>query len=377
MLARYEKSLNALDRRHRLRQLSLPNGVDFASNDYLALSQAPSMKRAVIEALERGVAIGAGASRLLRGNHPEHEALEDEAAAFFKAEKALFFGTGYSANVALLSALPQRDDLVVFDAFIHASSHEGMRSGRAEFIAAAHNDVNSFAGIIRTWREKGNTGQVWIVVESLYSMDGDQAPLSDLMSLAGEHDAFLIIDEAHATGVFGTEGRGLAAGFEGKENLISLHTCGKALGAMGALVCAPKPICDFLINRARSFIYSTAPSPIMAVAVLHALHLLKTEPARRARLHNLIQLAHQKFDLHCKRDGSGSQIMPCIVGNDSLAMTLASAMQNRGYDIRGIRPPTVPEGTARLRISLTLHASETDISNMFEALGEELGKRGL
>lgn len=377
MLGRFEKSLIALERRHRLRKLQPASGIDFTSNDYLALSRAPSMKAALIEALEQDVAIGAGASRLLRGNHPEHEQLEHEAAACFKSEKALFFGTGYSANFALLSTLPQRGDLVVFDALIHASVHDGMRAGKAGFIAANHNDVGSFADAIKAWRARANTGQIWIVVESLYSMDGDQAPLTELVRLAEEHDAFLIVDEAHATGIFGAEGRGLAASFEGQDNIISLHTCGKALGAMGALVCAPQVICDFLVNRARAFIYSTAPSPLMAVAVRHALHLLQAEPQRRERLHHLVAYAHEQFKAHCGRDGSGSQIIPCLVGNDGAAMELAAAMQAHGYDIRGIRPPTVPEGTARLRISLTLHLSEADIGNMFEALGEELKRLAL
>lgn len=372
MLERHRKSLSALEQRNRLRALIPARGLDFSSNDYLALSQSPSMRAALIEALERGLDVGASGSRLLRGNHPEHEALEAEAAAFFQSEKALFWSTGYVANLALFSTLPQRGDLVVYDEFIHASCHDGMRASHADCIAVKHNAPQAVADVIKNWRAEGNTGRVWIAVESLYSMDGDQAPLADLVAIADAHEAFLIIDEAHATGVFGPDGRGLSTGLEGRENIIGVHTCGKALGAMGALICAPAVLCDYLVNRARAFIYSTAPSPLMAAAVRHALRLLRHEPERRERLHQLIAFANQQLEARCGRHGSESQIVPFVVGADGPTMKLAAAMQHRGYDIRGIRPPTVPQGTARLRIALTLHVSEDDVDAMFQALSEEM-----
>ncbi|WP_088344320.1 MULTISPECIES: 8-amino-7-oxononanoate synthase [Rhodomicrobium] len=371
----YEDALAALEQRGRKRALAPRRGLDFASNDYLALSEAPEMRRALHEALERGVAVGAGASRLLRGNHPEHEALEAEAAAFFGAERALFLGGGYVANFALLSTLPQRGDLLVYDALIHASSHEGMRAGRAEHIAAAHNDAGAIEDAIAGWRTAGNKGRVWIAVESLYSMDGDRAPLADIIAIADRHDGILLIDEAHATGVFGPEGRGLGADYEGRENVISVHTCGKALGASGALICAPAVLCDFLVNRCRAFIYATAPSPLMAVAVGTALSLLRSQPERRARLHGLIEMANRRLEAECGVPGSGSQILPVIIGPDAETMALAARLQARGLDIRGIRPPTVPEGTARLRIALTLNVNEAQTAAMLDALAEEM--RGL
>jgi 8-amino-7-oxononanoate synthase len=374
MLTRYREAVDALGARDRLRRLALPSGLDFSSNDYLGLASEPAIQTALIEALQEGVPIGAGGSRLLRGNCKQHEALEEAAARFFGAESALYFGSGYAANSALLATLPQQGDLVVHDALVHASAHEGMRAGRAEFLPARHNDAGAFAEVITGWRDKGHKGRVWIAVESLYSMDGDRAPLAELAELATEHDAFLIIDEAHATGVFGTEGRGLAEDYAGRENVICLHTCGKALGASGALVCAPAVIRDFLINRARNFIFSTAPSPLMAVAVCYALNLLRAEPERRERLHRLVRFANARFAELCRRPASGSQILPCIVGSDGAAMALAQAMQTRGYDIRGIRPPTVPDGTARLRIALTLNVNEEEIGAMLVALAEELGR---
>ena len=225
------------------------------------------MRKAVSAAVEAGTPIGAGGSRLLRGNCEEHESLEAEAARFFGAETAIFFGSGYVANFAVLTTLPQRGDLLVLDPLVHASIHEGARAGRAEFRQSAHNDPKSVEDTIRDWRSQGGTGRVWIVAESLYSMDGDFAPLEALIAIADRHDAFLMVDEAHATGVYGEQGRGLTAAYEGRENLVAIHTCGKALGAAGALVTTTRVLRDFIVNRCRPFIFSTAPSPLMAVAV--------------------------------------------------------------------------------------------------------------
>jgi 8-amino-7-oxononanoate synthase len=368
----YEDALAGLKERGRLRQLALPAGYDFTSNDYLALADSPELKEAVRSALGRGVAVGAGGSRLLRGNDPEHQGLEADAAAFFGSETALYFSSGFSANYALFAALPQRGDLVVYDALIHASAHDGMRAGRAETADAAHNDANAVEDKIRAWRASGHKGRPWIAVESLYSMDGDRAPLEDLATVSARYDCVIVIDEAHATGVFGPDGRGLGASLEGRADVISLHTCGKALGSAGALICGPKIMRDFLVNYSRPFIFSTAPSPIIAAAVRAALGLCKNQPQRREQLAALIAFANSTMEERCGVAPSGSQIIPVIVGSDTRASALASAMRAYGYDIRAIRPPTVPEGTARLRIALTLHASEALVSEMIEALRFEL-----
>src|SRR6201996_803488 len=248
-LATYVTALQDLKDDDRLRSLKPRAGIDFSSNDYLGLATSPRMRKAVSAALEAGAPIGSGGSRLLRGNCEEHERLEGEAAKFFGAEAAVFFGGGYVANFAVLTTLPQRGDLLVLDSLVHASIHEGARAGRAEFCHAVHNDPQSFEGEIRGWRAKGGTGRVWIVVESLYSMDGDFAPLEELVALADRYEAFLLVDEAHATGVYGEQGRGLTARYEGRDNLIVVHTCGKALGAAGALVTATRVLHDFMINR--------------------------------------------------------------------------------------------------------------------------------
>lgn len=236
---------------------------------------------------------------------------------------------------------------------------------------SAHNDPMSVESAIRDWRAKGGTGRVWIVVESLYSMDGDFAPLKDLVAIADRYDAFLIVDEAHATGVYGEQGRGLTAAYEARENLIVVHTCGKALGAAGALVTTTDVLRDFLVNRCRPFIFATAPSPLTAVAVREALLILQQEPERQKSLDRLVAFTHRQISVRFGRSPSDSQIVPYIVGDNSRVMWLASALQSRGFDIRGIRPPTVPAGTARLRMSVTLNVEEDDVRAMLDALTEE------
>jgi 8-amino-7-oxononanoate synthase len=367
----YAADLASLSAQDRLRTLAPRRGLDFSSNDFLALAESQELRAAAAAALARGVPIGAGGSRLLRGDHEEHQALEREAAAFFHAESALFFGAGFTANEALLATLPQKGDLIVHDALVHASAHEGMRLSRAESVAAAHNDADAFADQIAAWRRGGGTGRPWIVVESLYSMDGDFAPLDALAEIAAGHDGFLLIDEAHATGVHGPGGRGLAVALEGRDNVVTLHTCGKALGVSGGLVLLPATLREFLINRCRQFIFATAPSPLVAACVRAALPIVEQAEGRRIALRSRVALAARKLE-EAGLAPPQSQIAPVIVGSNARALALAAAMQALGYDIRAIRPPTVAEGTARLRISLTLHVSEAQVSAMVDDLAHAL-----
>ncbi len=373
-LGRYERTLTGLERKGRRRALVAQGGIDFTSNDYLALANSPRLKAAISAAVARGVPVGAGGSRLLRGNHPEHEALEVEAAEFFGADRVLFFGSGYAANVALFSTLPQRDDIIVHDALIHASAHEGIAASKAQAVAVRHNAVEAFADAIRKWRGSGGTGHPWIAVESLYSMDGDRAPLVELAALAEEHDGFLVIDEAHATGVFGPGGRGFSATLEGRENVVVLHTCGKALGVSGALLGANAILCDYLVNRARGFIYSTAPSPLMAAAVREALRYVADEPQRRADFDELSAFANAALAATLGVEVSGSQILPVMIGDNGRAVKIAARLRSEGFDIRAIRPPTVPEGTARLRIAITLNVDGPVIAKMLERLKVAMAK---
>jgi 8-amino-7-oxononanoate synthase len=374
MYSAFEADLRELADRGRLRSLRERSGIDFTSNDYLGLAESAELRQAAADAVARGVPVGSGGSRLLRGNHPEHEALETEAAGYFGAETALYFGGGYVANFAIFSTLPQTGDLVVHDELIHASVYEGLRRGRADFVAVPHNNVDAFDAAIVRWRKAGGKGRPWLSVESLYSMDGDSPNLVELLAVADRHEAMVVIDEAHATGVLGPQGRGLAAAFEGRGNVITLHTCGKALGTVGGFVLAPRVVRDFLVNRSRPFIFATAPSPLTAAITRAALELSRTIPERRERLARLVQFSGNELRRQCGIEPSGSQIVPVIIGSDRAAVTLAASLQRKGYDIRAIRPPTVPEGTARLRIALTLNVDEPTVAGLFAALSEDLRK---
>ncbi|GAA0476119.1 8-amino-7-oxononanoate synthase [Parasphingorhabdus litoris] len=366
----FHQQLDRLDQAGRKRALINPAGKDFSSNDYLGLARCTYLKEAALSALDNGIAHGSGGSRLLGGNHPEHEALETFAAKHYGAESALFFSTGYAANLALFSTLPQTGDLVLYDALVHASSHDGMRLGRAETQSFQHNMLSDIADKITAYRRAGNNGTVWIAVESLYSMDGDQAPLAELAGIAGTHEAMLIIDEAHAVGVFGKGGVGLTGALAGQDNIIVLRTCGKALGVEGGLITMPKVLHDFFINRARPFIFSTAPSPLTAHLVHKAIEYIAENPALQTQLQDHISLAENRLGGLCPSSRASSQIFPVIIGDDSTAVHIAASLQQKGFDVRAIRPPTVPAGTARLRLSLTLNISQEDIMSLADALTE-------
>jgi 8-amino-7-oxononanoate synthase len=363
--------LQTLKARHRHRALLPRAGLDFASNDYLGLAESGVLTLAAQEALARGVPLGSGGSRLLRGNHPEHEALEAEAAAFFGAEAALYMGGGFQANQALFSTLPAADDLILHDELVHASAHEGMRIGRGQTRAFAHNDPDAAREALRGWRDSGGTGQVWIAVESVYSMEGDVAPLVAFAQLAAEQDAILVVDEAHATGVFGPRGAGFAHDLPC--DVLSLHTCGKGLGASGGILLGDRVMIDTLINRARPFIFATAPAPFAAAIVRAALKALQDRPALVEDAQSRIQHAHAEARrLTIPGTILQSQIIPVILGSDERTMRHAQALQDKGFDVRGIRPPTVPRGQSRLRISITGNVRHAQITDLFETLNQQL-----
>lgn len=363
----HEADLARLSAASRLRRLIPQEGADFSSNDYLGLASSGLLADAARAALDRGVPVGSGGSRLLRGNQPEHEALEAEAAAFYGHEAALFLPTGYTANSALFATLPQTGDLILHDELVHASAHEGMRLSRAPAQAFAHNDVEAAARALSRYRLDGGKGRVWLAVESLYSMDGDRAPLDDLMALADANDAVLVVDEAHATGVFGEAGKGLSAHLGRRDNLIVLRTLGKALGCEGALLGLPRVARDFMINRARGLIFSTAPSPLMAAIARAAIRLAAERDDLREGLWQRVRLAESLL-APLGAAVSGSQVLPVIIGDDARTMALAGRLQAEGLDVRGIRPPTVQEGTSRLRVSITNNAGLEDIARLAAVL---------
>jgi 8-amino-7-oxononanoate synthase len=363
---RFQKKLQQLEGQNRLRSLKLPGGIDLTSNDYLGLKSHPALREAAIDALKGGIDLGAGGSRLLRGQTESHKNLEEFAAEYFGVEKTLYFSTGFQANQALFTALPDRHDVIIFDEYIHASAREAIQNSHAAKIKIAHNDLNAFEDALK----KAEAETIWIAVESVYSMDGDLAPLKELHALAQKYNAMLVVDEAHGTGVFGANGKGLSEGLH-TPNVISLHTCGKALGVAGGLVCATANIIDTLINQSRGFIFSTAPMPLQAYLVHKALELSRDEPWRREKLHVLAKTARKILPA----SNSKSQIIPIIIGDDGHALAVAQNLQGQGYDVRAIRPPTVPDGTARLRISLNCNLDEKTLKNFAAALAPHLQKR--
>lgn len=366
LFPRHAERLAVTAARGRARALLPALGRDFASNDYLGLSASDALAEAVQAAIARGVPVGSGGSRLLRGNDPEFAALEAEAADFFGTESCLFMGGGFQANQAIFSALPMSGDLVLYDAGIHASVHEGMRLGPAQSREFRHSDAQHAEDQIRDWRARGGSGRIWIALETLYSMDGDFAPLADFISLARACDAVLVLDEAHATGLYGPMGRGLADVPDDVASVV-VHTCGKALGASGALICAGRVVTETLINRARPFIYATAPSPLVAAAVRAALLLVQTRPSLIGHAETLRLHAHsaaRKLGLNLGL----SQILPLILGEDHAALGAARHLREAGFDIRAIRPPTAAKGSARLRISITGGLQVTDIDALFVAI---------
>ncbi|MCB1783718.1 MAG: 8-amino-7-oxononanoate synthase [Alphaproteobacteria bacterium] len=349
-MTNFAEQLEQLEARGRYRRLALPCGVDLTSNDYLGMAVHPALRDAAIEALEAGLDLGAAGSRLLRGHTQAHQALEAFAEKHFGAPGALFFSSGFQANYALLSGLAGRGDVIVYDSLVHASMREGIRASYAQSFKFAHNDMDALEGLLKRYRDQAQT--LWIAVETLYSMDGDMAPLEDVFMLAREYGAILIADEAHAVGVYGEGGRGLCWPYievHGYARLVTLHTCGKALGVAGGLVCAGRDVIDYLVNTARPFIYTTAPMPLQAVLVQKSLEILVSEEGdlRRDRLFARCREALGLFG------GAGTQIVPVILGDDGAALHAARALQEAGFDVRAIRPPTVPEGASRLRLSLS------------------------
>lgn len=376
-MQRLSREIERLKSGFRHRFLSPPRGIDFTSNDYLGLARHPALRRAVIEALGEDGPVGAGASRLLRGQHDAHAELESFAARFFGCEKALYFSTGFLANFALFTTLPQRHDAVVFDELVHASVKEGIHASHAQHFKVPHNDVGAFADAIARAR-KGGARDVFLAIESVYSMDGDFGPVAELHALAHAEDAVLVVDEAHASGVFGASGRGVAEG-RYDDRLIALHTCGKALGVAGGLLTGPSVVMDYLINAARPFIYSTAPPPMVTAAVRRALALVDEEPWRRARLHALsaqAAAALSRAALSHAAPGAvmegGTQIIPVVLGSEARALAAAGALQEAGFDVRAIRPPTVPAGSSRLRISIGCDRTEAEIDALAAALARVL-----
>ena len=364
---RLRRELAELERASQLRSLEISHGLDFSSNDYLGLASDARIKQAVAAALDSSERVASTGSRLLSGNSEKWMELESDFARFAGAEAALYFSSGYLANVGLLSSLLQPDDTVFSDSANHASLIDGMRLSKARRVVFPHLDLEFLENALRA---APAAGARFIVVESVFSMDGDFAPLAELSALAERYDAELIVDEAHAVGVFGPQGRGMVAqaGLSGRV-LATVFTCGKALAASGAFVCGSETLRNFLINRARTFIFSTALPPYFAAHVRAGFELAARADAERARLIALSQFLRAELRRQGMEISAGtSPIVPVILGENERAMRVAEQLRAAGFGVRAIRPPTVPAGTARLRLSITARHSESVLGELAAAI---------
>jgi 8-amino-7-oxononanoate synthase len=365
-----------------LRTLQPPSGIDLCSNDYLGLAKHPLLAARLAEgALREGC--GSTGSRLLRGERECFDDVERRFALFKGTERALYFGAGYLANLAVLTTLPEAGDVILSDERNHASLIDGARLSRARTIVFPHNDVTA---LHRLLAESPADGVRFIVVESLFSMDGDMAPLARYAALCRETGAALIVDEAHAVGIYGERGAGLSEGigvrptsdpYAESATVITVNTAGKALGVSGAFVAGPGWAIEYLLQRGRSFVFSTAPPPALASALVASLDVVRDEPDRRTRLRSRARylrsaLAAAGIDI----PAGSSQIVPVLLGENDRAVAVASALHAEGFDVRAIRPPSVPPGTARLRISVNSEISEQTLDRFVAALTTALKEAG-
>ncbi len=341
--------------------------VDFSSNDYLGLSSHPALVAAAEGALGR-YGVGAGASRLMSGDLAIHHELEETVAVFKGTEAALVFNSGYQANTGILPALFGRRDAVFADQLCHASQLDGALLSRAKLIRFRHNDPEHLERILA--KHRAAFQRALVMTESVFSMDGDRAPLAALLAVCRRHGCRFMVDEAHATGVFGPQGRGCveAEGLTGEVDLV-MGTFSKALGGFGAYLAASRTVVDCLVNSARSFIYTTALPPVVIAANLAALRLCLTGETRGGELLERARSFREALRGRGWAVGGDSQIVPVVVGETDIAVNLSRSIEERGFLALPVRPPTVPEGSARIRFSLTAAHTDGHLSGVLGALG--------
>ena len=365
-----------------LRRIDSPQGreirisgqpfLNFSSNDYLGLANDPLLKEAAANAVAK-FGVGSGASRLICGSLAPYHELEESLAAWKGTGAALTFSTGYATAVGTICALLEKDDVIILDKLVHACIVDAARLCGAKLRVFAHNDLEDLEKILRWAREQrvGNPHcRILVVTESIFSMDGDVAPLKAIVALKNQFDAWLMVDEAHATGVYGAKRSGVAE----QENIssqieIQMGTLGKALGSSGGYICGSRPLIDFLVNRARSFIFSTAPVPAGAAAATAAIQFVQSA-AGGERRDTLFKRISQFSDTIKRPREQPAAIVPLIVGDEKKAVEAATKLREKNLFVPAIRFPTVARGQARLRVTLTAAHTETDVSKLLNALEE-------
>ena len=349
--------------------------LNFSSNDYLGLANHPALKEAAIRAVEKFGA-GAGASRLISGSLSPHHELEETLAAFKGTQAALTFATGSAAALGTIPALVGKGDTIITDKLIHACIVDAARLSGAQIRIFAHNDLNDLESILKSAANTRNSGlgtrsssKTLIVTESVFSMDGDHAPLADIVALKDKHGAWLMVDEAHATGLYGPNRRGLVEEHGVSHRIeIQMGTLGKALGGSGGYICGSRPLVDFLVNRARSFIFSTAPVPAAAAAATTGIQLVQSSAGEKLCETLWTNFADFQSPIGDRQSPSRSAIIPIIIGDETAATAVAAQLREQNIFIPAIRYPTVARGAARLRVTLTAAHSTDDITKLTHAL---------
>lgn len=373
-----KEELKALREKHLLRNLKvLESGcyaevaihgerfVNFCSNNYLGLNGHEDIKNAVVEATMRW-GTSSGASRLIVGNLEIFEEAEERLAKFKGTETALIFPSGYQANLSVISTLVNDGDVILSDELNHASIIDGCRLSKAKVVVFKHNDLTHLEELLKSVSGRKKL----IVVDSVFSMDGDFAPLKEIYELANRYDSWLLVDDAHGTGTIGDKGRGCLEHFGiYDDNVMVLGTGGKALGVAGAFLCCNNVVRQYLINRCRGFIYSTAPMPAIPAGLMAAISVIQKEPWRVEKLKLLSSYFWKRLrEKGLKTSKSPSHIIPFIVGDNKRAINFEEKLYNNGYFARAVRPPTVPEGTARIRFTLTSQHEIQHIDKVVEIL---------
>jgi len=347
--------------------------INFCSNDYLGLAADPRLAEAAKRALDAS-GTGSGASALISGYNREHAQLEEELAEFLQKPRVLLFSTGWAANLGVLRALLKRDDVLVADELNHASLIDGGRLSGAEYVRVAHGNLGGFGRALRQARDAGR--QALLVTDAVFSMDGDLADLPALSTLCEAYEGNLMVDDAHGFGVLGERGQGSLELLSHPAAplpppLVHVATLGKSLGAAGAVVAGAGTQIEYLIQRARSWVFSTAPPPAIAAAARAALRIIQAEPQRRAALHtNIRRFRSGAAQLGLALSASETPIQPLVLGAAERALSLSRHLYDSGYWVAAIRPPTVPAGTSRLRITLSAAHTEAQIDGLLEALAE-------
>lgn len=342
--------------------------IDFSSNDYLGLSEHPKLKEAVREAVER-FGTASCASRLMSGDLELHHFLEERTAQFKQKDAALVFNSGYQANVGIISSLYGKGDIIFADRLVHASIIDGIVLSRVSFFRFQHNDTSHLEDLLK--RERAKFKQALIVTESIFSMDGDRAPLEALVNLKEKYNCQILVDEAHATGVFGKNGSGVVEEESLSDRIdFIMGTFSKALAGFGAYLAASQRTIQYLISACRSFIYSTALPPAIIAQNLAAIELVAAEPFRRENLLEASRFLREDLRKKGFQVKGDSQILPVIIGDNSRAVALAKALQKKGFWVLPIRTPTVPVGGERLRFSLTFYHTQ----EVLQRLSHEIRK---